>query len=265
MPMKNWLKWLVGVVLVVGAGWWVYPVVKGWRNDIRMVVLAQEQAGLLAISPERRMVNLVVISGETEVWIPGGLGWYKLDQVDKLLKQEKREDLWSGVMFYNFGFLTDKIARVTKLEDWEKDRVLIETLGWKDWGKLRLTLGEMLPRTEDFSDEVAVRDLSDSRLANEEVRLAIINSSNEVGIANFISERLTWAGLMVIDVDKGEVAAEGCRVSAGSDFKKTESFRILREVLGCSLETADKSEVVEVYLGEKWAKMLNYSSHVGTF
>lgn len=249
-------------------GWWYGFGRKNWNNDIRVVVLGQEELGLLSISFERRMINLVKVSGSTKVWIPGGLSWYPVNRIPKILAQEQKNDLLSQIVFYNFGFLTRESIMTEEVDNWQDELMQSD---WRKWLRYKVEAEEMLPKTEELSgewlensqiDELAVRDLADSRLVNEEMRLVVINASSEVGLANFVAQRLTWAGLTVTDIDKGDIFGENCVVKLSERMKQSQGVGVLKQQFGCRLETiVDDSSEVELYLGDKLAEMLNYSSY----
>ncbi len=262
-----WLA-LVGV----GLGWWFFSGRYEWNNDIRLVVLGDQELGLVSISPDRRMINMVKVEGQVSVWIPGGLGWYPVNRLKKIVHQEGSRKLVTEVAFYNFGFVSERLVEVSSVDDWERDRTLLPSLGWKEWLRFRLISANMLPRTEVLSgslvdddiklDDMLVRDLADSQIVNEEMRLVVINASREVGMANFIAKRLEWSGLTVTDIDKSDNPIEGCKIVANKDMEKSTGLGMIRKWWGCELELIEGSGgEVELYLGDKLAKMLNYSSY----
>ncbi|MCX6726322.1 MAG: hypothetical protein NTY75_00695 [Candidatus Shapirobacteria bacterium] len=96
---------LIILILIIGL---LVVVIKIPKNsqflDLRLAVVTDNGISMINVSPERRMINLVEVSGEREVWIPGGLGWYRSDRIKKLLEQEKKTDKVSQILFLNYGF-----------------------------------------------------------------------------------------------------------------------------------------------------------------
>lgn len=269
------MKWkvikLLGLMMVglgVG-GWWLGGGRENWSRDFRMIVLSPKELGLVSVSPRRQMVNVVKVDAGVRVWIPGGLGWYSVDQLAKIVDQEKKESIVIDLAFYNFGFLSNRVLRVSEFGDW--DGSLMSRVGWGRWWWYKLVSVEMLPKVEslmgekideEMMEKLAVRDLSDSLLAEEDMRLVVVNASQQVGLANFVAKRLTWSGLMVTDVDADEeIKVDRCLLQIPDWLRNSAGVEMVRLRLGCRQEVIDdNSDEVELYLGDALAEMLNYSS-----
>lgn len=271
--MKRRLEWL-GLVLslmLAGAGGWSIYRQEGWwrgNNDLRIGLVSEKEIELVAFSPARRMINRLVVPGEMELWIPRGLGWYRTDRLLKLLTQESKVEMLSEILFYNFGFVPDKVILATQV-GWGE-------LGWWSWFKWKLLSGQMLsneetvtwqfPEVEPDFDEMMPRDLADNRVLNEAVRVVILNTSEAGGLANFIARRLEWMGLSVVSVDNLKEATDGCLVRENlCGFEGV--VNKLAVMLGCGRERAADLECdrVELYLGREFASMIKYSSYVRSF
>ena len=96
-------------------------------SDFRIGIVADDGIALVSFSKERQMINVLKTQSESQVWIPKGMGWYRSEVVKKILQQEKKENLIGEMLFYNFGFTTDKIVVVKKIDDWKN----------KFWWRLR--------------------------------------------------------------------------------------------------------------------------------
>ena len=65
------------------------------------------------------MISQMKIMGENEVWIPGGLGWYRAEVIKKILSQEKKLGWAKNIFIYSLGFYPDKIVWTEKIDDWK--------------------------------------------------------------------------------------------------------------------------------------------------
>ena len=73
-------------------------------EDFKVAILANDGVGLVSLSPERKMINVLKLNKESKIWIPGGLGWYRNESIKGLLIQEKQLGKLDDIFFYNFGF-----------------------------------------------------------------------------------------------------------------------------------------------------------------
>lgn len=246
------------------------------RSDFKLGVAADDGLALISVSWERQMVNILLIEKTTEVWIPGGLGWYVSGKVKKLLDLEKKWEMLGKVLFFNYGFVADKTIKLERVSGWDKGEVLLKEMGLLKWIKFKLNLGQMVRKveivdnemSEETLDEIMVRDFSDSSLANDETKIEVINQTKEDGLAGFIGNKLERVGMLVVGIENAkEESARGCLWVYPKQPEKFLSSEIMRNMFGCEEkedENLNRSEW-ELYLGEDWAKMIKYSSYVRSF
>ena len=269
---------IVILVIIVITGIWFLggSKQKGGGSDFKMGVGADDGLALISISWERRMVNIMLVDKDREVWIPEGLGWYKSSKIKKLLLLENKWNMLDKLIFYNFGFVTDKTVGLEKMNDWSNDRVLIKEMGLINWIKFKLNSGQMVSKeetinnetTEEGLNETMIRDFSDSSLVTDETRIRVVNQTEEDGLAGFIGDKLEKAGMSVVGIEnaRGE-NVKNCLWSYQKKPEKVMPADIMRRMLGCE-EKEDKNLTEsewELYLGEDWAKMIKYSSYVRAF
>jgi len=252
------------VLLLIGTGV-VFSLIsknKERGSDKKIAVLADNGIAIVSISSERKMINTLVINPDVQVWIPGGLGWYRSSAVKKILQQERKIDLFDKLLFYNLGFVADKTVVLKNIGDWKK----------KFWWEYFWNSGKMILKGEiikkdvreegELLDEVMVRDFSETRLANEDIRLSIINTTNIDGLADFMANNLERLGFSVISVG-GEINNNGCQIVYGGKVEDTFSWGVLRELIDCPQKedlSLNEGEV-ELYFDEKFASMIKYPSY----
>lgn len=254
-------------LIVLVAGMLIFFLKKSkWdgKGDFKIAVVGGDKIGIVSISPERKMVNTLEVEGEVLVWIPGGLGWYRSDRIKRVVGQERMEKNIDPIFFYNLGFLPDKVIYVEKFEDWKRGRGIINLNNQLIYKKE--IIKNNLSEDNWLLDEVMARDFADSRLTNDELRLSIINATNEGKLANFIAKRLEWFGFSVVSVDNSETKVEGCLILFGPKSEESLGFEKLN-FFGCEKRAdSDLNEnEVELYFGDKYTQMLKYSTYVGTF
>jgi hypothetical protein len=226
----------------------------GWngKSDFRIVSITDEGLKLISISPERKMINYLNVSGESMIWIPEGLGWYEAKNIKKILTTEKKEKLIKSMLFYNYGFWPDKVI-------WGNFQINWKTLGIVGWVNYFLNEGKMIEKEEELNgsfesnqviiDEIATRDFADSTLLSSNVKLNLFNTSNMSGAANFISQRLEWAGFSVMGISNSEKKVDTCLMIGRNNA--------LQSILGCEVENGDDNDI-EVYFGDKYLEMIKY-------
>ena len=273
--MKKYKYWLglVGLVIVFGLGRWVW---QNRRSDYRMGVVADDGLMMVNISFDRGMVNTASLKGEAEVWLPSGFDWYRVDRVKKLLDLEKKEDLAPLIFYYNFGFLPDKILFLDNFL-WDKNVILIKSLGFDFWLRFGYWREQMIFKDEMIEKEISrrewllsemmVRDFADNRLLNQDLRISLFNTTDSEGMAEFLGNRLSWAGFSVLGTGNSEEEVPGCKLVIGDKVEKSFGWQSLGGIFDCEikkdLSLADYE--VEIYIGEEWVQMINYSGYVGTF
>jgi hypothetical protein len=245
--------------------------------DYKLGVIADNGIALISISQERKMINVLNLGTEVDVWIPQGISWINNTKVKNVLEKNKKMDLSNDVFWYNFGFVTDKILVLSSVDDWKNDSILIDNLGFGNWMKYKLTYDQMLLKKEQVNgslkdneillSEIMVRDFSESRLNNEELRLSIFNNTNESGLANFITKRLEWSGFSVISSDNDDEKIDKCLIVYGDKVEMNYGWKMINNVLNCNKrydQTLNENEI-ELYFGDNFASMVQYSTYVGSF
>ena len=241
-----------------------------------MGVVWDDGVGIVSISFDRGMVNSMILTDGVELWLPGGLDWYGADKIKKLLDQEDKRDLADEIFYYNLGFLADKVVFLDDFS-WDRSRVLCPNMGWWSWLNFVYRRDQMIFKEEAMSgvlgdevlllNEVMVRDFADSRLLNEDLRLIILNTTENEGLAGFVAERLSWAGFSVMGVGGAADEVGKCRLSYGEGSDKSYGWQVLSSLFDCE-QVEDRALAdfeVEVYIGEAMAEMINYSGYVRTF
>jgi hypothetical protein len=265
--MKRFKYWILLAGLVIA----VIAIKYFWSNneDITVGIVNDTGMNMVNISRERRVVNILKVSGESEVWIPEGLGWYRSDKVQKLLELEKKKELLAKIFFYNFGFLTDRICFS---DNWEK------CLNRQEWIRYKLDQGKLMEGEEELEGdlieneqkvlEIMPRDMALVKTLEDKTRVTVINESGINGMANFISKRLEMAGILVISVETGtEQREESCQLSVANKENKSKTIEIIERGLGCDtvLDQSLDQDRVELRIGGKFAEMIKYQSYVRTF
>ncbi|MDD4135507.1 MAG: LytR C-terminal domain-containing protein [Candidatus Shapirobacteria bacterium] len=249
--------------------------------DYKLGIIANDGIALVSISNERKMVNVLNLGSEVEIWIPFGMSWYGNTNIKNVLEQEKNGEPAAAkaladenIFWYNFGFLTDKILVLNSVNDWKKDSVLIDNLGFWNWLKYRINYDKMLLKEERidssldqnelYLSEIMVRDFSESRLNNEDLRLSIFNNTNESGLANFIAKRLEWSGFSVVSADNNEAKIDRCLIVYGDKVDLSYGWKMINQVLNCDKkynQSLNENEV-ELYFGDNFASMIQYPSYL---
>ena len=271
--MKKILLFL-GIISIAGLG-----LVKGFqKNDFRLGIIAPDRVAILSISPGRGMINLLTVNPEVEVWLPEGMGWYPSNKIKKIFDNDKDMELMKKMFYYNFGFLPERIAFFSEVNDW-RDFELIKYLGVVDWARYLVEQENWLYKTEVINrsfeleketlDEILPRDFADNELMGGEIKITVVNTTEENGLGAFVADRLNWMGFNVVSVESGggKVAEGEIMVNAPDNSLAKKYTSLLAQIYSCSQksnETLLPDEAV-LYLGQNYASMLKYSSYVRTF
>lgn len=252
----------------------------GWdgKNDIRIGVVTPEEIGMVVISPGRKMVSILRIDQKVKIWIPGGMGWYQSNRFKKIVEQEKLGNKIDSVFFYNFGFLATNIVDINRFDDWRSNSVLWGQLGGLGGIFRYKMLSDRLIYKEDTItgdlinnegnlDEIMPRDFADNQLLNDSSRISLINTTTESGLANFVGNRLGWAGFSVVAAENSPEAVENCQLVFGEGAETSEAFKKIKKIFDCQAkkDSGLGNQEIELYLGQKMASVIKYSSYVGTF
>jgi hypothetical protein len=228
----------------------------------------------VSISKDRKMINVLNLDKETDVWIPGGMSWYKNTRVKNILEQEKKLMIAKDIFWYNFGFFADKVLVLDSINDWKSDFILIKNLGPFNWIWYKSNYGKMLLKTEKINgrlnennnilDEIMIRDFSESKLNNEELRLSIFNSTSQSGMAAFISKRLEWSGFSVILTDNNNEKIDKCLIVYGDKTNLSYGFKMINKIFDCDKKYSENlnENELELYFGDNLASMIKYSSYI---
>lgn len=248
----------MGILLAaaVAAGVWRYENIEA--VDVRTVYLGDREVVLETASAKRELLSEIRIAEGVKLWIPEGLGWYEAGKIKKLLEQEKKMDLVPQIMFFNFGFSADRVVTTEDQVGW---RVPERKLNRKTE-----TVAGKLADNEEMLNLVMVRDMADSRLLAEDIRVSVYNTGKSPGLAALATKMLERAGLTVVTVDNyPEMEETGCRIRWGV---QAANDPILGQVMGllgdCRQEAAGDLAAGEVviYMGERYAQMINYDSYL---
>ncbi len=234
-------------------------------SDYKIGILADDGVAMVSVSKDRQMVNYLSLSNDSQVWIPGGMGWYRNQVIKKILIQEKKTNLVKSILFYNFGFVADKVVVLNRTNDWQQ----------KFWWQLfrnnnliRKTekMDGDVDKNEAFLDKIMPRDFSETKVVNDDLKLSIINSSNVDGLANFMTKQLERSGFSVVSVADGDDLKK-CKLSYGQGVEKTFSWKVLKGMFDCETESDSSLNEgeAELYLGENLAEVIKYSTYVRTF
>ena len=252
--------------------------VKKWNdNDFRVATINDSGMVIRSVSWQRGMISELRVEDEVPVWVPEGMGWYRSDKIRRLLTQEKKEALMPKLVFYNFGVVPEVVIMGDD-DNWLFSPETIKRWGWANYLRFWLTKSKMMTKTEEITaglysdkeklDEIIQRDMADSKLLKEDLKLSVYNSSQNSGLAGFLGRVLELSGFTVIGVDNYSGEVSNCRILYGDKVEGTYGDGILRKLFKeCEYEkdvNVNENEV-ELYFGDKFSQMLNYPSYVRTF
>lgn len=256
------------VITIAGIiGFWVYKNA-GKMSDFRMAKVGGGGIEMVGMSFNRRMVNKIKIPEGVMVWVPGGYGWYRSEKINQLLIDEKKIELWSQILFYNFGFDANLIE-TNEFNYW----LVLEKWGWYPWIRYRLNSGEWLVKEDEILevqagqsliDKMMQRDMADSDILENTARLMVYNASGENGLAAFVGRNLERVGLTVTGWENAETDNMGCELRIPEGWGNEQIDQILVKYFS---ECERKTEIdlpageAEFYFGQKYAQMLNYRSY----
>lgn len=271
LNVKKWL-WILGIVMAAGLVA-VLGFGSGGEADFRVAIVNEEGIFLRTISPSRKMVNLLDVDKEVMVWIPKGYGWYKSGTVGKLLTRESKTELLPEVFYYNFGFVPEVVLQ-GKTDGWFYNWRVISQWGIRNYLRFRIfeesmmtkreTVGTELQAVTDFLNNVLPRDFADSEVLNSELRLSVLNQSQEGGLAAFVARNLEWGGYTVVGVDNYTGNVDVCQINYGERVDTDPAFEKLKRIFPeCKANKSNgvNEDEVEITLGDGFAKMLNYQSY----
>ncbi len=261
---KNKILFILGLLIIFVLLFFIFfkkNTNKG--SDFKIGILADDGVALVSISAERKMINVLKIDPEAKLWIPGGMGWYRNIAVKKILQQEKKIDLLDDIIFYNFGYKVDKLIYPRSVD------------GWKNiyWWKL-LYYGNFLTKeeivkndtdlSEDFLDEVMIRDFAETKIIQEDLKLSIINTTDVSGLANFMTKRFERLGFSVISVGNNtDGDSKTCQILYGKEVSGTYSLSLIIDTLDCQSrqDLGLNSNEIEIHFDDYFSSMIKYPSY----
>jgi hypothetical protein len=268
-------KFLIFLIFIIILG---YLLKNSWNNnDFKLGIITPSQIAILSISPQRDMINLLSVNPDVEIWLPGGMGWYASNKLLKIYESNKDIKLIKNTFYYNFGFIPDEIVVLDEVGDWRRLE-LIKSLGPVNWLRYILEQGNWLYKTDTLTrsmkmekeklDEILPRDFAESELLEKEIRVTVINDSQENGLGSFVADRLNWMGFSVMEV-RSEIPKKECEImqKVGGEGVIKKYTELLAEEFSCSLISSNnllENELV-LYLGENYASMIKYNSYVRSF
>lgn len=239
--------------------------------DFKFGVINKDGLELVSISNERKMINSLIIDGNVKIWLPDEGRWVESRNLWNLSKNN--DNFLKNIFWYNFGFNVDKILFFEQKEQWKNDFNLIKIIGFKKWVVYRINLDQMLFKKEIFNknllednsflDEVMYRDFADSKLVNEEIKLSIFNTTNEEGLANFISKRLEWTGFSVIGSSTSDEKIDKCLILYGDGVDISFGWKVVNKIFDCDKKYDNGLNIgeMELYFGDNFASMIKYSEY----
>ncbi|HOR02171.1 MAG TPA: hypothetical protein PKZ92_02835 [Candidatus Woesebacteria bacterium] len=251
---------LVGLGLVVMLAWSRTREEKG--RDLRLGVIADDGIGVVTISKDRQMISQMKIKGDTQAWIPGGLGWYRAEAVKKILLQEKKTGWGRNIFIYGLGFYPDKVVWVDKIEDW-KSRYWWQMLRNNNLLNKNEDLVGNIDENEIYLDQVMLRDFAETKVVEAEVKLSVINTSLANGLAGFITKRLERLGFSVVSVSTEEGGENECKILYGEKVAGSYPLKVLTEIFDCQVSKGDSlnENEIEIYLTDSFSTMIDYPSY----
>lgn len=266
---RKWrgLFWILPVlILVIGLMFFFLNKKSINGEDYKIAILADDGVAMVSFSPERKMINILKLDQESKLWIPGGLGWYRNEVIKGLLTQEKQLDEIDDLFFYNFGFKADKILILSKIDDW-KNRCWLR-YGW--WSNKMLLKEEVLNKDvkeeENLLDEIMVRDLAETKIVKEDLKLSVFNLTNISGLANFMARRLEWMGFSVISTETlvDDYDIDNCLIKYKLETKKSLGWKMITDSLNKCKKEYDKNlndGEIELYFGNSFSSVIKYPSY----
>lgn len=265
MKKKNSLYFIFGFFIFVGFVGLLFVMFKNEKlgSDFKIGILAEDGVALVSFSKERKMINVLKVDPEAKLWIPGGLGWYRNEVIKKVLKQEKQLDLLDDILFYNFGYKADKLLYLEKTDDWKN--VYWWKLGLSNnfFNKEELVTKDV-DLSDDFLDEVMIRDFAETKVINEDLKLSIINMTEISGLAGFMTKRFERLGFSVISIgNENSQIVSKCQILYGQEATDTYSLSLIKNLIKCEAKEDNRlnRNEIEIYFDDNFSSMIKYPSY----
>lgn len=230
-------------------------------SDYKIGILADDGMAMVSISKDRQMINFLSLNDESQLWIPGGMGWYRNQVIKRVLTQEKKVNLVREILFFNFGFIADKTVILAKTGDWQ------QKFWWQIFRNNNLIrktekMEGDVDKNEVFLDKIMPRDFSETKVINDDLKLSVINSSGVDGLAGFVTKQLERSGFSVVSLLDGE-GLDSCKVLYGRGVDKTFSWQVIKSIFTCDYaqDLSINEGEVEIYLGRNFSEVIKYPSY----
>lgn len=233
-------------------------------SDFKLGILADDGVALVSISKERKMINVLKVDPEAKVWIPGGLSWYRNVALKKILYQEKKVGLLSDIIFFNFGYKADKLLYLNKTDDW-KNVYWWKLIFYNNFLVKEELVKKDIDLSDDFLDEIIVRDFAETKIIYEDVKLSIINTTDVTGLASFMSKRLERLGFSVVSVGNDfSDQKKNCQIRYGKEASTTFSLSMIKKILNCDVQQnfGLNGNEIEIYFDSNFSRMIEYPSYM---
>lgn len=230
---------------------------------------------IFLISLEGRNGWLVKLPAEKKVAVPFGFGEYELSQVFSLGEIEKKggfllkETIQENFSLPVFGYFHDAEGDFAESQPKEKLRLVF----WRvlrgnlqsDFNKFDLLiLFIRLQRIEkeffkirDFSG--SIENVSDSKIKKEALSLAVLNSTEHLGLAQRVARLLENGGARVIMISDAQKREKDCLILSREE-KKRYTSDWLKLIYHCRVELdeneSNRADIILI-IGEDYWKKLN--------
>lgn len=234
-------------------------------SDFKIGILADDGIALVSISKERKMINVLKVDPEAKIWIPGGLSWYRNITLKKILYQEKKVELLSDIIFFNFGYKADKLLYLKKADDW-KNIYWWKLAFYNNFLVKEEVVKKDIDLSDDFLDEVIVRDFAETKVIYEDIKLSIINTTDVTGLAAFMTKRFERLGFSVVSIGNDfSNQNKNCQIRYSKDVSMTYSLFLIKKII-TNCETQEDFDLngneIEIYFDSSFSRMIEYPSYI---
>jgi len=233
------------------------------KSDFLLVFLGKEELHLLNFSPARETVNWYVLDSNVSLLVPGGYGWYPVNSLAGLIRQEDKEGLADEILFMNFGLVADQVtltsfdetgdlmgllkqSKVDLLSRWK-----LKFFAEKNYNpgpfKMRSGLIEVGGERRSIDRNqwlgVWVRDLADTGIVEGDFSLEILNGGARDGSALRMGELMSMAGLDVTKTADLSDEDGNCRVEYRQEVGDSKPLRNWRKIFRDRVLFFEKEEL----------------------
>ncbi|HTK03655.1 MAG TPA: hypothetical protein VL401_02690 [Alphaproteobacteria bacterium] len=274
-------KMLLPLVLVIGIFTFVKTTTKFWNNTDKFAFTNIESSGnvdVIVLDPKLGEITTITIPAETEVDVARNYGTLRIKNVSKLSQNEKLDGklvpetvtqnflfpvtLWSDASLkdiFKFVFSPGKTnipfgdrlmagLFIMKIKDIDKTEI--------DMGKSQFLHKEKLNDGQigyklvgKISERLGIY-FSDNEMASENLRVYIVDATNQAGVASNVGEIVEVLGGKIVSIDrKQEPQNSDCEV-LGSNKNINKK---IANLLSCSVINDKTDFDLEIRLGTKFA------------